>query len=1340
MTSSFIAPYAPPWAEKTQSHDYLRQQAAAADQAMLDSLDDDEEYRKQQEEQAQRLLAEEAAKRQQTQQAAVGAAEQLSPPNPIQEVGTAVVGAGIDAVEGIGATAEAALTGQLTSPDFKPTWLQVSDEQEPMNRTVWGNLLRGVGEYVVLTGLLRGAAKGAKAARVPGANRLSQALASDKAQTVRGRVVRDATKGAIIGAAADFTSSYSEGETLSTEANKLMPWLPDWLVTNENDTPLERRAKNVVEGLGLGAVTDVLFGWRAARKAAQNAEAPPEAALKAFDDTETALNDVQSKLAAKAMQVNPEGKLTPDQLSFLRETDAEFNALEQARKDLTKQYKEIHDSLDPKAIAERKIKDSADRRQANFDEKVRTAIADDPEGLEPNAWVNSPLYDRPDKGLFSPAGKAGYYKSLVNAYRMQTDGILANGRRPSVYTEAALEKRLSQFDPERRKVIERIGKDLEIELNNAASVEGRANVMGGFDVEQLKALSTARYIDILDEVIRSPEDIDVLKNAIAESDNYLKRGDPISGESQFMGLIDHRAVEMLIHTTAGEISDLAQAGRSIDGVLSNDRQVEALMNRMEFMLMETGRSKYVRGFELNGLKADPAAFQSGLRKREEDVKRFVTDLKDLFKSDPEMMRHYLDVMAIADGNVKAIDEMYKFAKDQVFNWQSVFGFGKENKRSAFMDSLTSILYNSVLSGPKTVMRAVMGNALTIYMRPVTTVLGGAITGDAKAMAMGLATMKTAFQSIDESWQIAKKAWMAGKDNIQDVPFVTTQRVPMTMTDQWKNVGAVIERQGSFAEKSLYRLTTTLYDFNNWIGVKYPMVTMNAIDSGTSVIMARMDAKIQAFSKAWDETGGKNMGELVKKYEKDFVDQIFDHKKQMIRSEYAVRMADEAGLKLPISIEAVQRAEDLFQRVPLLRSNFMFMRTGWNALELVQKHTPILARFNGEVKAVLAATADNLDSVAAYGITNPAQLLEAQATMRGRIAAGYLTVGAAASLYFGGNLTGNGPADRETRNAWTQAGWRPRSIKLGDQWLSYDSLEPFTSFLATVADIGDNANLLGETATQNWFAKLSYLLAMNVTNKSFLSGIANLNEILTLDANRTAVWAANLANNQLPWAGLRNEIANIFTPGMRELDREFTQGLNIIANRNPLLKSQLPAKYDILDGSIVREFDPLTRVFNAISPLQINFKDNDTRRILRESGFDLIQTLSTDSKGNKLDAKTRSRYQNLIGRQNLEAQLEELFKDPAVIAEMDTFQKIRDLGIRNATGEGGDRDKGIDVSDAMFYRRIKQIFTTAKKKAEAQLYEEYPDLRHAAMNRRATETLVKQNKTQEALQRLLTMPK
>lgn len=1327
MTSSYV----PRSAVQSSSYDYLKERAAASDRAALESLDDDEEYRKQQEARSEEILAKEGASLQQNQDAALKAAEQGSAPNPIQEIGTGLVGGAIDAVESIGGTTQQVLTGQMLNDDFKPTWLQVADEKEPMNRTVWGNVLRGVTEYAALTFLLRKAAKGAKAAKVPGANAVSNALNTSNATTKGGKVARAVVKGAATGAAADFVSSYSEGETLSTELNKMFPALPDWLVTDENDSPIERRIKNVVEGLGIGAITDVAFGWRAAQKAAAKLKNLPDSAAKQAAKAERNLINVSSKLDDKVsthLAKTGNTKLTPDDRAFLEATDPEYNALVEARKTAQSEYDQVIKGLDPDSVAEAKIKDSADRRQANFDEKAKQAFMDDPEGLEPNAFVNPQLYDRPDKGLYSPS--KSYYDSLRAAYQMDTDGILNKGRRPSVYTEAALEKRLAQFDPERRAVIEKIAKDLEIELNAAKSAEGKTAAMAGYSVEQLKALSTARYIDILDEVVKSDDDVATLKR-ILEPNANLRFNDVTGTKDPYLNLTDHRAVEMLIHTTAGEISDIATAGKSIHGVMDNSHQADMLLNRMQFMLAETGRSKYIRGFELNGLKRDPAEFQAGVAKIDTDVKQYVNDLRNLFENDPEMMKHYLDLLSLTDGSVKAIDEMYKFAKDQVFNWQSLIG----GKRSAFFDALSSIAINGILSGPKTIARATLGNGLMIYMRPLQAMLGGAVTGDQKSMAMGMATLKTAFQATGEAWTVARKAFLAGANNM-DMPFQGTPRIPATMTSEWKNVGAILEKKGTTAEKVMYNMTTMLYDFNNWIGVKYPMVSMGSLDAATSTIMGRMDAKIRAFGKAWDETGGKNMQELIAKYEDEFSKEIFDPAKTMLKSEYATRLADEASLKLPLGPQ-LRQAEAFFQKYPIISRFFLFMKTGVNALDVVGKHTPLYQAFNDEYKAVMGATADNLDDVMAYGITNPQQLVEAQAVMKGRIATGYMTVSAAAGLYLSGNLTGNGPFDREERNLWMQTGWRPRSIKIGDKWVSYDSLEPFTSFLAMVGDIGDNTTLLGETATQGWFNKLAGLVANNLTNKSFLAGIIDLSDMLSLNPDRQAVWLANFTNSSFPWAGARNEIANVFNPGMRELDYSFTGYLNMIANRNPGLRNTLPEKYDILDGSVVRMSDPMTRFWNTLMPIQINFTDNATRRMLRESGYDVASRLRKDSNGTPLDPEKRSRFQNLIGQQKLEKKLEKIFNDPAVKKEMEFYRKLRDLGYRNTdTERGGDARYGIDVKDSNYYKRIDKVFKEAQRIAEAQLYQEYPELRTRKIERSAIEYNQKQNNPQQAIQKIL----
>ena len=224
----------------------------------------------------------------------------------------------------------------MLDPDFKPSWLQ-QDEKEPMNQTEWGKFLRGIGEYAALNLVIRRGAKGLKAAKVPGAAKLSKATTMDpKKARMKGfkgfkaRVTdpKSTIREASFGAAADFTSSFSEGETLSTVANEMFPQIPDWLVTQADDNPLERKMKNVIEGVGLGKITDVLFAWRAAKS--MEIELPDGLTDKAaveLVETRAALQNNQMSLARLAENYKPGGKLTPAELSFLRKNNPEFDAL-----------------------------------------------------------------------------------------------------------------------------------------------------------------------------------------------------------------------------------------------------------------------------------------------------------------------------------------------------------------------------------------------------------------------------------------------------------------------------------------------------------------------------------------------------------------------------------------------------------------------------------------------------------------------------------------------------------------------------------------------------------------------------------------------------------------------------------------------------------------------------------------------------------------------------------------------------------------------------------------------------------------------------------------------------
>ena len=79
-------------------------------------------------------------------------------------------------------------------------------------------------------------------------------------------------------------------------------------------------------------------------------------------------------------------------------------------------------------------------------------------------------------------------------------------------------------------------------------------------------------------------------------------------------------------------------------------------------------------------------------------------------------------------------------------------------------------------------------------------------------------------------------------------------------------------------------------------------------------------------------------------------------------------------------------------------------------------------------------------------------LRAEAYGRGVAGLAFTVTGLA--LTANGNLTGGGPKDYKQRKLLEEAGWRPYSIKVGDDYISYQRMDPFASMLGIFADMSD----------------------------------------------------------------------------------------------------------------------------------------------------------------------------------------------------------------------------------------------------------------------------------------------
>jgi hypothetical protein len=480
--------------------------------------------------------------------------------------------------------------------------------------------------------------------------------------------------------------------------------------------------------------------------------------------------------------------------------------------------------------------------------------------------------------------------------------------------------------------------------------------------------------------------------------------------------------------------------------------------------------------------------------------------------------------------------------------------------------------------------------------------------------------------------------------------------------------------------------------------------MGATDDAFGLILARAKAKEKAMREAMDlyNTGQitEISPEMLKKSQDDFFSQIMDADGNII-DDAALYSKKEATLTSDLHGFA-KRLDATFSSNPWTKPFLLFARTGMNGLELTAKHTPVFNMLVEESRDIFRATSKDLSMVRRYGITNATELANAKALMRGRMAIGSSLIMLANMHYISGGLTGNGPSNRQQRQKWIDDGWKPRSIKLGNVWVSYEAFEPFNLILSAVGDIGDHMNQMGPENTEKQYRKLAVVLMQGLANKSYLASIQQFVDLFAGKEGQMERIIASLTNNALPLSSLRNEFGKVINPHMKELNAGWLQSWR---NRNLFMEGlagegAVPTKYDMLTGRPIRDWDFPTRMFNAISPVNISLDYSPGRKLLFDSKYDLRTTTYGYTYGNinvsfKDHPHIRSMFQKAIGDQNLQYQLDLLARDPKMIASI----KQMEADIWNG-------NKARDPMKAYYHNDIiKALFDKAKKKAWSKIKNE-----------------------------------
>jgi hypothetical protein len=241
-------------------------------------------------------------------------------------------------------------------------------------------------------------------------------------------------------------------------------------------------------------------------------------------------------------------------------------------------------------------------------------------------------------------------------------------------------------------------------------------------------------------------------------------------------------------------------------------------------------------------------------------------------------------------------------------------------------------------------------------------------------------------------------------------------------------------------------------------------------------------------------------------------------------------------------------------------------------------TPINVMKTGLRKSVLAPifkeSRENLSG--SNGIA--ARHMEISNIFLGSLLAG--TVVGLASEEF---ITGGGPKDSRLRSRKYESGWRPYSMKIGGEYVSYARLEPLSTVMGVSADMFEIFGEMSDEERENVAGLLALSFSKNVTSKTWMSNLSDVIKFVEDPERYGGRMKGKLLSPIIPNA--IGQYTRTSDPILRKADTMLEQ-----------LKSRIPGYSKTLEPRLNLWGEPIEFTGSLgpdyISPVYISEKKND----------------------------------------------------------------------------------------------------------------------------------------------------
>jgi hypothetical protein len=1059
--------------------------------------------------------------------------------------------------------------------------------------------------------------------------------------------------GAGVGAGVDYAVEFNQtDDNLSGTLKKAFPsqfgWIPDDIATLDSDSPDIKRAKNVSEGVGIGLFVDVAEGMGKLVKGIRG--------------------------VVRSTQWVPESEKATQWFSKNLKADVP-NDIEEA------------------------IAESAARRSDALDELGEYNFSKNANLDQPMLGVHD-LYGYEESGIRS-VDDLGIVGAAVDVARIVNNAGSVYGRVGSVISEPAL-----KFGLEVPEGMESIIKGLASQLQEAGEYGYRTASGKYLSHKEIMQAGEDLAMDFykmdtpeLQRAIKNWQGIDVDTGApVLKSEAYAAVFKTINRYMDDFANMDVMRAQAYVGTSfAGQVSDMAQGVRLMDGTAAIERAEEQILDRLEFLMAQKGMTSYSRGRALNmlnlwnrltvkgseaadagyatkinnAIKGEENATLQAIERIKGEAKQTINTLREIKAERPEMLAPLMMAYEFTDGKVDTISKLNNYVRSSLGVFSKAFFDGEPEIPSAVMRGFWSNVYNSTLSAIGTPIKAGVSNIALLAERPIAQAAGAIINGDGAIVRKGWYQYSAAWDTLTNSLGYMNQVFRRSASE----PYVMALREDMGVADRQqiellKQFADAKAESGEYGPQIMMSIVEAQNDLAQHPWLRFGQRGMQAFDGFTQAVVANWDAR----GKAWDTVTKGGLIPLDKKasdqLSKEVYSAMFDENDNITDS--AVRYAS-SEISMALDNPANDALSGLIRTAPILKPFLLFTKTPLNMATYFGSHNPVgmfIDKVNAFDKEFFEMSGQEVEQLLSsrgidYGMENIESVYNTvRAELKGRKAIGTLAVMGAIGLFMSDNLSGDGLYDKEKQRLRRDANWQPRSIRVpGGQWVSYDGIPGVSDWVALTANIMDNFDSLNSAELAENLRAAGFVLSATITDKSMLAALEPLNDVVRGDVGAINRWTSSFASSAaMPGSSLMAEFGRLITPNKKELENNF---FDLVANRNPIMKQALPDAHDWIDGGLVGEPPNFfARVWNTYLPWKVNGEVSPEKQFLMDIEYDARPTLKTNGRGVEYSNEERSEVTSMMGKQQIfKREIQRIMQTEEGNVFRKEFKKARDMGLQ-----------------------------------------------------------------------------